>query len=87
MIWPLFENLIRLDYFEETNSNKKVWAHLCGISNEIIAERIKWKGTNVEFAALMDNFFVSEFHKTYFDFEEDAPNMEYVVNHFFKQKW
>lgn len=82
MIWPLFENLIRLDYFEETNSNKKVWAHLCGISNEIIAERIKWKGTNVEFAALMDNFFVSEFHKTYFDFEEDAPNMEYVVNHF-----
>lgn len=82
MIWPLFNNLIRLGYFEETNSNKKVWAHLCGISNEIIAERIKWKGTNVEFAALMDNFFVSEFHKTYFDFEEDAPNMEYVVNHF-----
>lgn len=82
MIWPLFNNLIRLGYFEETNSNKKVWAHLCGISNEIIAERIKWKATNVEFAALMDNFFVSEFHKTYFDFEEDAPNMEYVVNHF-----
>lgn len=80
VIGKVFVLLVKNKFINE--DARETWNYVCGLSNKVPTKKIKFRGTNVEFAALLEKFFVSEYYPTYFDYDKNAANMEFVIGFF-----
>lgn len=75
------QKLIEKGLFDE-DANVETWNYICGISDEEPVHPIKFNGSNLHFAVLLDNFFAPLSSKGYFEYKKGKAAQQFVTTFF-----